>query len=339
MKIPAAAIAVSIMITLCPAQDAHQDAMAGGEMDAAQAEKMEAILAENPDDISTRTKLLGYYFLHRRGAEGAIEKRRGHVLWVIANHPSSELAALPYCGMNAHLDPEGYVEAKKLWTRQTEAHPDDPDVLGNAGGFFQLQDRKLADDFLQRALKADPGNPDRADKLGQFYALSRDAADAPLALTHLEDAQEADKDEMSRFYRLSQLAKAAHKAGDLDKAGRYAKEVIAKAALHSKDWNYGNAIHHGNNILGLCALAKGDIALAETHLILAGKTPGSPQLDSFGPNMLLAKDLLVKDRKEVVLEYLGLCRAFWEMGGDRLDKWTRDANAGEIPDFGGNLNY
>ena len=38
--------------------------------------------------------------------------------------------------------------------------------------------------------------------------------------------------------------------------------------------------------------------LAAEYLLKAGATSGSPQLDSFGPNMSLAKDLLGKDQRE-----------------------------------------
>lgn len=92
-------------------------------------------------------------------------------------------------------------------------------------------------------------------------------------------------------------------------------------------------------MLGLCALNKGDAKPAGEYLLKAGKTPGSPQLNSFGPNMLLAKALLERGAKEEVLEYFDLCRSFWAMGGDRLDKWAKDIDAGNVPDLGGNLAY
>ncbi|MEM8947647.1 MAG: RNA polymerase subunit sigma-24, partial [Planctomycetota bacterium] len=65
----------------------------------------------------------------------------------------------------------------------------------------------------------------------------------------------------------------------------------------------------------------------------------SPQMDSFGPNMTLAKELLEKGEKEVVLEYFELCRTFWDMGHGRLDQWAKDVKAGNTPVFGPNLLY
>ncbi|MBV8841883.1 MAG: hypothetical protein JO307_03640 [Bryobacterales bacterium] len=70
-----------------------------------------------------------------------------------------------------------------------------------------------------------------------------------------------------------------------------------------------------------------------------GKTPGSPQLNSFGPNVTLAKQLLERGEKSVVLEYFAECRSFWKMGGPSLDSWTATIQRGETPNFGANLVY
>ncbi len=91
--------------------------------------------------------------------------------------------------------------------------------------------------------------------------------------------------------------------------------------------------------MGRIALKHGDLKLAAEYLLKAGTTPGSPQLGSFGPNMSLAKDLLEKGQREPVLQYFELCRKFWKMGGERLDRWTKEVNAGLDPEFGGSLVY
>ncbi len=62
-------------------------------------------------------------------------------------------------------------------------------------------------------------------------------------------------------------------------------------------------------------------------------------MNSFGPNMQLAKDLLAKGEREVVLEYFKRCRTFWKMGADRLAAWTAAVSKGETPEFGANLEY
>jgi TonB family protein len=88
---------------------------------------------------------------------------------------------------------------------------------------------------------------------------------------------------VQRFYELAQLAKAAMEAGAGDKAKVYAAELLQMAPQFPRDWNYGNAIHDGNMILGQVALRQGNVTLARQYLLEAGKTGGSPQLNSFGP--------------------------------------------------------
>lgn len=105
------------------------------------------------------------------------------------------------------------------------------------------------------------------------------------------------------------------------------------------DWNYGNAIHDANLVLGRIAVREGNIEMAKKHLIAAGKSPGSPQMNSFGPNMTLAKDLLEKGERDAVVEYFMLCRRFWKLHEEKLDQWMHEVMDGKTPDFGANLLY
>jgi hypothetical protein len=115
---------------------------------------------------------------------------------------------------------------------------------------------------------------------------------------------------------------------------RYALELLESVRGEERDWNYGNVIHDANLILGRVALKQGKIEKAKGYLVEAGKTPGSPQLNSYGPDMSLAEELVTIGEREAVVEYFNLCRSFWKRGEGRLDEWTRAVEAGEIPDFG-----
>lgn len=154
----------------------------------------------------------------------------------------------------------------------------------------------------------------------------------------------------ARFVGLRAAAERALTRGDHADADILATELLRLAERYSTDWNYGNAVHHGNIIRGCAALRAGDVAAAEAFLIAAGRTPGSPQLNSFGPNMQLASELLAAGSREPVLEYFEACKGFWRMeqvaasGGrrsasDLLDSWAADVRAGGSPDFGANLVY
>jgi hypothetical protein len=115
---------------------------------------------------------------------------------------------------------------------------------------------------------------------------------------------------------------------------RYAHELLESVEGRERDWNYGNVIHDANLILGHVALKQGKIEEAKGHLVEAGKTPGSPQLHSYGPDMSLAQELVAIGEREAVVEYLNLCGNFWGRDRGRLGAWTRAIEAGEIPDFG-----
>jgi tetratricopeptide (TPR) repeat protein len=141
------------------------------------------------------------------------------------------------------------------------------------------------------------------------------------------------------FYALADLAKKAFNAGQIDKAESYANRLLKEAPQYRDDWNYWNAIFFGNFVLGRVAVSRGDIKLADRYLLASGKTPGSPQLDSFGPNMTLAKELLAKGESESVLQYMELCKKFWEGEEQKLDEWRQAIRNGKTPDFGANLNY
>lgn len=320
--------------------DASMMALQGMRLSKEEVSQLEEHLQKEPDDLNARTKLLGYYETRQFGPDADRPARTKHVLWVIQNHPEAQIAGLPYASINATLDPKGYDEAKAAWLKAIKEHGGDAMVCGNAAQFFLLSDRQLAEQLLQKAAQLEPAQPRWPDKLGHLYALQsvgKEKSQPGKALEQFERAQKLDDDAMSRFARLDSLAKAAFSADDMTKASKYAQELLKEADSNRADWNYGNAIHHGNIVLGRVALAKGDVKAACDDLIKAGETTGSPVLDSFGPNMSLAKELLEKGEKATVLKYFELCGKFWN--SKKLDEWKADVNAGRVPDFGANLVY
>ncbi len=124
-------------------------------------------------------------------------------------------------------------------------------------------------------------------------------------------------------------------------ARQLALEYLDLAQSNTSDWNYGNAIHHANLLLGRIALRNGQREMAKTHLIAAGETPGSPQLNTFGPNMALAKELLEKGEYGIVLKYLQLCEMFWGkmFSEPKIKAWEDIIKNGKIPDFAAHLAY
>jgi outer membrane lipoprotein-sorting protein len=149
---------------------------------------------------------------------------------------------------------------------------------------------------------------------------------------------EGAHDDLDRFVAVGSVAKAAFEVGRIEEARRRAQQALDLAPRFRRNWNYGNAIHDGHMVLGRVALRNGDLATAKRELIAAGKTPGSPQLDTVGPNMSLAKELLDRNQRQAVGAYFSLCELFWERR-ETLRAWAAIAERGEVPDFGPSLRY
>ena len=153
------------------------------------------------------------------------------------------------------------------------------------------------------------------------------------------DSRAQDDDPAKPFYRMTSAAQAAFNSGDHEKAKALSASLLVEAERWKDNWNYGNAIHVANLVLGRVALAKGEMDEAQKFLLAAGKTPGSPQLNSFGPDMIFANEMLKKGESQTVLQYFDLCAKFLESKFSKLDEWRSAIIRNEAPNFGPNLRY
>jgi tetratricopeptide (TPR) repeat protein len=147
-------------------------------MSADQASRLEESLIHDPNDLTARAQLLGYYFAAspRLNPETAHEARVRHILWLVQNQPESELAGMSEATIDpvgdSLADPAGYEKVKALWLEQVKSHPDKVMVLVNAAWFFKLPDKAIAADLLTRAHAIDPGNQNASAGLGIVYAAA-----------------------------------------------------------------------------------------------------------------------------------------------------------------------
>jgi len=142
------------------------------------------------------------------------------------------------------------------------------------------------------------------------------------------------------FHELSHAALAAYDAGDFDAAQSDANDLLSQAIREKTDPYYGSGIFYAYLVDGLIALKRDhNVGLADNFLRAAGHTPGSATLNTLGPNMMLARDLLAQGDRFGVLDFLKLCRSFWTKGQNQMTEWEKTIASGNIPDFGRNLNY
>lgn len=325
-------------------QRAQQDLLRQGRnLTADQAAALEAAAAANPDDLDARLQLLGYYFRTKFQSKEASRAHQEIVLWLINHDAESPILGSPEARIFAPLNPEGFRQAANLWDEKTKAPDAKAQVLGNAADFFLLADKEKAEQLLKRAQKLEPESVEWMQRLGRLFQIQSQGAETEakkeLSKKALAEFERATKrmDDRQIYVHLADLAKTAFAAGEDQKAEKYAKRLLSLEDENENKWNSGNAVHHGNLILGRVALRAGDVDKANDYLLKAGATKGSPQLNSFGPNMALAKDLLENGERGVVLEYFTLCGKFWDR--DELKAWREQVEQGKTPQFGANLMY
>lgn len=258
---------------------------------------------------------------------------QGHVqLLVTLDSDGLVTAAEPIAG--PAIFRQAAADALKQWQFQPVIRNGRPvPALTTETIVFLIEGKKLTAENMGLKLDEQRAAAERVSELERKFPRS-----AEQVLADLEQSV-AGASAQERAYHLPRLAKAAMKAGDLNKATVYASESLDAGGLSKPVRKNGDGIHDGNMVLGLVALKQGDVPAARQYLLDAGKTTGSPVLGSFGPNMTLAKKLLEAGERDVVLEYFDECRVFWKMGSNQLDGWSAMVRGGGMPEFGPNLLY
>src|SRR5262245_5162866 len=168
---------------------------------------------------------------------------------VLLTTASAALAqANPFDGLNSrgrsYADPARYAQAKNTWLARVEAMPENVDVLEGAADFFNILDRPLALELLQRASALEPNNPKWVQKLAQVHRLnasSGDVAEAQTALSLMERAYTMSP-AANQGTLLTNLPSMAFDAGDIRKARAYAERLLVESKSDRGGWNYGNAV-------------------------------------------------------------------------------------------------
>jgi len=148
-------------------------------------------------------------------------------------------------------------------------------------------------------------------------------------------------DEFGDLLIRAQIAPVAVVAGDLDKASRYANDVlrthdvaVSGGAPAHVDWGADQS-YVAHIVLGKIALSHGDVGPASEHLSLASRAASrsSPTLRSLGPDTELAAALLQHGERGAVVEYLRAMKEVWRRGARQLHLWIAEIQSGGTPDF------
>ncbi len=322
----------------------------GSELTAEQANHLEQEARSDPSALSTRIQLLAYYSFKAGGMNaGELSSRRNHILWIIEHEPTAQFAGSHAAAFGPWSpDPEGFRKGADLWNQQILARPHDVRIFYNASQYFSWGDEPdRSRELLERAYAIDPNKHDVASSLASAYwQRAKTATDPKLLKSSAEQSVQTYKQALSiatgvseRLRDLPQAVQAAFEAGDFDLATTWANEALQISSSPEIGDQGADAVHYANIVLGRIALRRGDIGTASAHLVKAGGIAGAPHLNTFGPNMMLAKELLEKGETKSVLEYFDACAKFWKDDEGKLKEWKSEVKQGKLPDFGNNLRY
>ena len=327
-----------------------------------QVKAAEARLQANPKDLETRFQLLGYYDPSHKSSEEKKELWKHYaplVLGIIENHPESDLAGQAGAMLVARfyeLEDQGdWKKGVAMWDQLIAANPTNAQIIGQSavyrsGEMFQPQEQTMS--LFEKACELDPKNPKWPRLLGKMYSQQAGFGGgvemAKKALAMLERANSLAGTPLT-LEDAAALAMAAGRAEQWNKVFQYGTNAMARLDPAKRDWNYGNLVHDVNAMLCLAALHADDKKLADEYLLSAGRSPGSPQLGSFGPDFSYAAKMLKAGETNIVLQYLDLVGNFWGntnrpkryVGDDfdlkkarLLEKYRQDIRAGKIPTEG-----
>jgi tetratricopeptide (TPR) repeat protein len=294
------------------------------------ADELEADLRKDPEKIDNRLMLIGYYTWNGRGSPDRL-RLRGHVLWMVENHPEHASTAEPSL-RDLPDDPEGNLQILQLWNKNLQSRGDDLAVLKNAEKFFFGKDPGEADDLIHRISEREPNNREWPSELAQLYRMFGIPGEnienhGDRALEEYRRVLELTKNPAAREALSGEMAEAAFKIGDFPAAAE-----LAKIYLESSD---RPAVQRANTILGRVALRDGDVDRARQYLLDSAGPRAARDIGMSGPTLVLAKELIERGEREAVLQYLEDCLQLWPRGESALRIWIADIRNGKTPKFGG----
>lgn len=316
---------------------AHSSArpIAEGGLSEADGLALEERIAADENDVDARVRLVGFYFLrlapenHRRRAE--------HLAWLAEHRPDIGLGGYGY--IEEEQAPEGHEATRRAWIAAAGRNDADVRILENAASFLGFNRPEEAEPIFRRAAAMEPANGEWRTRIARTLTKRAEWTDDPEERRHYGRAAVAEleialplahEDWIALGVRID-LTKAAVLAEDWQRVRETAERVLVDNETCTRTFQYGNAIHWANIALGFAALAHDQVTAASEYLVRAGKTPGSPQLDSFGPDQELACTLLERGERTGVLTYLTDCARFWSGRESLLEGWRAAIERGETP--------
>jgi hypothetical protein len=305
----------------------------GGGLSEEDGAALEARIIADEHDVDARVRLVGFYFL--RFSPENHRRRADHLAWLAEHRPDIGLGGYGY--IVEEQAPEGHEATRRAWLAAAAKPDADVHILQNAADFLGFNRPEQAESLFRRAAGMEPENGEWRTRIARTLTKRAKWADdaderrrhARAAIQELEIALPlAEQDWIALGVRID-LVEAAVLAEDWERVRETAERVLVDNETTTRTFQYGNAIHWANIALGFAALADEQLTAAADYLVRAGKTLGSPQLNSFGPDRDLARALLGRGERTAVLTYLTDCARFWAGNEALLEGWRSAIERGE----------
>ncbi len=159
-----------------PFKDFHTEyRLIASSLTAQQVADLERRVAQNPDDVDARTRLIFYYLNTAKNAE-----RAKHVLWMIEHHPEADVhqTVTLFAEDGPLQDLASYRRAVDLWLAIAQQPTSDTRVTLNAAYFlepyfaFNAHDLYSAEKWILKAREIEPQSRFWASQLAYLYTLA-----------------------------------------------------------------------------------------------------------------------------------------------------------------------
>ncbi len=291
-------------------------------------------LKKRPTSFKDHVLLAAYY------GDKQQNNTNKYALWLIKHYPAAPIFHDPEFVPPSHAQ-------EALWNKQLLKYPRNIKVMANAASCLQLNDASRSIAIYKKLMQLQPSNhkwPLDIARIIQYNVNPESGpsvANANVAKHALKYAQMSfnlAKSNEDKLDVIDQLMMDAYYSQNYPLANEYA--LMVNKYIPSWDpISHNDVIYHSYMMQGLVALRNKNISAADHFLLKSGQTSGSAPLDSFGPNMMLAEQLLRNGQKAVVLQFLKECSTFWNAGPNPLQHWITEVKQGKQPDFSMQDNY
>ena len=189
----------------------------------------------------------------------------------------------------------------------------------------------MARSLLQDVIKSEPLNPYWYSRLGQLEKLrgiQDDDIDWSKVAVPYSKACDLSRNADERLEYGIEAALAFAQFDHLRARREVLRAWSTMSDVKSSDLaSFGS--HFGNAVLGIAALADGDVTAAVGHMSVAGDSQRSPELFAYGPDLQLATQLAKLGRIDDVVLYLEKCSRLAPRYAATYDKWKIRLKAGD----------